>query len=73
LRFSYWAPEDPGTIPMDFFKKMTIVEVAGDCMFTIRFNSLVYHQFGPTDLSEYAFFATNIHTNEAAGVSGEIL
>ena len=39
----------------------------------LRFSGTVYHQFCPEDYSENAFFAVSVHTNEAEGLSGELL
>ena len=42
-------------------------------MFVLRFNGGIYHQFAPVDPAEDAYFAVSVHSNEAAGLSGELL
>ncbi len=39
----------------------------------LRFNGTIYHQFGPVNKREKAFFAFSVHTNETSGLSGELL
>jgi len=53
--------------PQAFVDKMFIVEVPHDSIFVLRFNGMVYHQFGPKDPNFPAFFAVSTHTNERGG------
>lgn len=73
LRFSVCTPKEAEVSPMSFFKKMYVVKLQGDRMFSLRFNGSIYHQFSPVDYSEKAFFAVSVHSNEAAGLTGHLL
>ena len=39
----------------------------------IHISGTIYHQFCPADRSENGFFAISTHTNEAWGLTGELL
>jgi len=57
-----------------FVDKMFVIEVPSDSIFVLRFNGMVYHQFGPKDPSIPAFFAVSAHTNERGGeLTSELL
>ena|SRR3990167_9733852 len=73
LRFSMCTPEEAHKNPLLFFKKMYIVKIPSESMFTLRFTGMIYHQFSPVDCKENGFFAVSVHTNEASGLTGEIL
>lgn len=73
LKFSVCTPEEAEESPQKFLDKMHIVNIPGNCMFNLRFNGTIYHQFCPRDHAENAFFAVSIHTNEAGGLSGPLL
>jgi len=53
--------------PQSFVDNMFIVEIPADTIFVLRFNGMVYHQFGPRDPNEPAFWAVSVHTNEKGG------
>ncbi len=73
LKFSLCSPEEAEQSPKSFLEKMYVVKIPADRMFTLRFDGTVYHQFSPVKYSEKAFFALSVHTNEAKGLSGELL
>ncbi|OAI50043.1 hypothetical protein AYO45_00240 [Gammaproteobacteria bacterium SCGC AG-212-F23] len=73
IRFSLATPEEVKQRPQHFIDKMYTVNIAADCMFALRFNGTIYHQFGPADSSEQGFFAVTVHTNEAYGLDGKLL
>jgi hypothetical protein len=73
LRFSLCTPEEAASSPQMFLEKMYVVTIPGGRMFSLRFNGTVYHQFSPVSYSDKAFFAVSVHTNEAGGLSGELL
>jgi len=50
-----------------FLDKMFIVEIPADTIFVLRFNGMVYHQFGFRDPMHPAFWAVSVHTNERGG------
>lgn len=73
LKFSLCTVEEAITTPQKFVDKLFIVRIPADRMFVLRFSGTVYHQFCPVDPAEDGFFAVSTHTNEAAGLTGEIL
>lgn len=73
LKFSTCTHEEAQMMPELFLKKMILVKIPGDHLFTLRFNGSIYHQFSPMDYSEKAFLAISVHTNEAGGLSGDLL
>jgi hypothetical protein len=73
LRFSLATPAEAEHSPQHFIDKMHAVMIAENCMFALRFNGMIYHQFCPVDVSEQAFFAVSVHTNEAQGLCGDVL
>ena len=73
MRFSYASPEQERGNPVEFLKRMFIVEMPPDCRFVLRFSGQVYHQFGPKDRNFDAVYAISIHTDEAGGLEGELL
>jgi hypothetical protein len=73
LKFSGASPQEADSDPEAFVDKMFIIEVPPDSLFILRFHGTVYHQFGSADPNKDAFFAISVHTNEAGGLSGELL
>ena len=73
LKFSLCTPEEAESNPELFLDRMYVVRIPGDRQFMLRFSGTVYHQFCPVDNNENAFFAVSVHTNEAGGLSGELL
>ncbi|MBS1993208.1 MAG: hypothetical protein JSS83_21985 [Cyanobacteria bacterium SZAS LIN-3] len=73
LKFSLCTPEDARENPRKFLENLYIVTIPGDRQFVLRFSGTVYHQFCPADKGENAFFAVSTHTNEAWGLTGEVL
>jgi hypothetical protein len=73
LKFSLCTPEEAEKNPELFLDRMYIVHIPGDRQFMLRFSGTVYHQFCPVDYEENGFFAVSVHTNEAGGLSGELL
>lgn len=73
LKFSLCTPEEAEKEPEAFLDRMYIVHIPADTQFMLRFSGTVYHQFCPGDYNENAFFAVSVHTNEAEGLSGELL
>jgi hypothetical protein len=73
LKFSLCTPEEAERDPLLFLKKMRVISIPGDRLFNLRFDGTTYHQFCPLDRTEEAFFAVSVHTNEAGGLSGELL
>lgn len=73
LKFSLCTPEEAEACPREFLEQLVVVEMPSDCMFTLRFNGTIYHQFGPMNPNEKAFFAVSVHTDEAKGLSGKLL
>ncbi|HEY9757357.1 MAG TPA: hypothetical protein V6C97_19465 [Oculatellaceae cyanobacterium] len=73
LKFSLSGPEEAESTPEKFLEKLYIVRIAADRIFVLRFSGTVYHQFCPADVSEDGFFAVSVHTNEAGGLSGDLL
>jgi hypothetical protein len=73
LKFSLSTPEEAVRTPEKFIEKLYMVYIPGDRMFVLRFSGTVYHQFCPADPGENAFFAVSVHTNEAKGLTGELL
>jgi hypothetical protein len=73
LKFSLCTPEEAALAPQKFLDKLYIVHIPADRMFVLRFSGTIYHQFCPAKPNETAFFAVSIHTNEAAGLQGDLL
>lgn len=73
LRFSMCTPEEANQSTQAFLDQLFVVNIPGNRMFSLRFNGTVYHQFSPVSPTENAFFAVSVHTNEAHGLSGELL
>jgi len=73
LRFSGASPEECLQDPKVFVDKMFFIELPPDSLFNLRFNGTVYHQFGPTVYGRNSFHSISVHTNEVAGLSGELL
>ncbi len=73
LKFSLCTAEEAELSAQAFLDQMVIVEIPGDCLFTLRFNGTIYHQFGPKEKKEKAFFAVSVHTDEAKGLTGALL
>jgi hypothetical protein len=73
LKFSLCSPSDARKQPELFWKNLYIVQIPGDRQFVLRFSGTIYHQFCPASAEENGFFAISVHTNEATGLSGELL
>lgn len=73
MRFSHATAEEERADPIEFVKKMSIIEMPSDCRFVLRFSGQVYHQFGPKDPNFDAVYAISVHTDEAGGLSGDLL
>ena len=73
FRFSHASPDEERRDPTLFVGKMSVIEMPPDCRFALRFSGRVYHQFGPLDPAFDAVFAVSIHTDEAGGLSGDVL
>lgn len=73
LKFSVCEPEDAQKHPEKFLEHLYIVSIPADRQFVLRFSGTIYHQFCPVDDSCNAFFAISVHTNEAGGLSGDLL
>jgi len=67
LKFSTVDRIEAKKRPQSFIDNMVIIEVPADSLFVLRFNGMVYHQFGPKDPNYPAFFAISVHTNERGG------
>jgi len=67
MRFSAVDHVEAKSNPQSFIDKMFVIEVPADSMFVLRFNGMVYHQFGPKVPGSPAFFAVSAHTNESGG------
>jgi hypothetical protein len=66
LRFSTATSEEIKQDPTNFIKQLSQVHIPGDCIFTLRFNGQVWHQFSAVKDSP-AFFAISVHTDETGG------
>ena len=73
LKFSLCDARDAMESPKKFLESLYVVRIPGDRQFVLRFSGTVYHQFCPADHSENGFFAISTHTNEAWGLTGELL
>ena len=73
LKFSLCTAAEALSNPENFLDKLYIVQIPADRLFVLRFAGTVYHQFCPFDDTENGFFAISAHTNEAGGLTGEIL
>jgi hypothetical protein len=73
LKFSLCTVAEALSTPEKFLEKLYIIRIPADRLFVLRFAGTVYHQFCPFDRAENGFFAISAHTNEAGGLSGEIL
>lgn len=73
LKFSLCSEEEALRTPHKFVENLYIVDIPGDRMFTLRFSGTIYHQFCPANSSENGFFAVSVHTNEAGGLTGDLL
>ncbi len=73
LKFSLCSPSDARKQPELFWKNLYVVQIPGDRQFVLRFSGTVYHQFCPASPDENGFFAISVHTNEATGLSGDLL
>jgi len=73
LKFSGATAEEADRDPLIFVDKLFFIELPPDSLFILRFDGTVYHQFCPKDHTKDAFFAISVHTNEAGGLSGDLL
>lgn len=67
LRFSTASPEQIARDPHAFMAALQHVNIAPDCLFTVRLGGGVWHQFVPLDAAHPAMFALSCHTNELGG------
>lgn len=67
MKFSTVTNVEAKANPQSFVDNMFIVEIPADSIFVLRFNGMVYHQFGPRDPNFPAFWAVSVHTNEKGG------
>jgi len=67
MKFSTVDHLEAKSNPQSFVDKMFIIEIPADSIFVLRFNGMVYHQFGPRDPQIPAFWAVSVHTNEKGG------
>lgn len=67
MKFSTVTNVQAKTDPQSFIDNMFVVDVPADSIFILRFNGMVYHQFGPKDPEIPAFWAMSVHTNERGG------
>ncbi len=68
------APLDPAALGAAFVAGLRCVRIPADCLFTMRFDGRVWHQFAPTPCPtgtfaplNPAFFALSVHTDETGG------
>jgi len=74
LRFSTTDHVEAKRRAQSFIDGLFVIEVPADSLFVLRFNGMVYHQFGPKDPEHPAFFAVSTHTNERGGeLTAELL
>ena len=73
LKFSLCSVEEAFKTPEKFIEKLYIVRVQADRIFVLRFSGTIYHQFCPAEAGANGFFAISTHTNEAGGLTGELL
>lgn len=75
LRFSTASDEQLGASPRAFVEALHHVNIPADCLFTVRFGGLTWHQFAPlrpaTD--HPTMFALSCHTNELGGLDDPAL
>lgn len=67
LRFSTASPDEIARDPSAFIAAQQYVNIAPDCLFTVRLGGGVWHQFVPLDEAHPAMFALSCHTNELGG------
>lgn len=69
LRFSTASPAQIAGDPRQFVQALRHVDIAPDCMFTVRFGGDTWHQFVSLRASgaHPAMFALSCHTNELGG------
>ncbi|MEV8521376.1 DUF2867 domain-containing protein [Dyella marensis] len=73
LRFSTATVAQLADDPAHFARHLHYVNIAPDCLFTVRFNGATWHQFAPLDAAHPALFAISCHTNELGGELDEAL
>lgn len=75
LRFSTATQQEIEDDPASFVRALRHVDVAPDCLFTVRFSGENWHQFVPLDAGSRhpAFFALSTHTNELGGQLSDTL
>ena len=73
LRFSTAMPTELAEDPAHFVRALHYINIAPDCLFTVRFNGATWHQFAPLDAAHPALFAISCHTNELGGELSEAL
>lgn len=69
LRFSTASDAQIAADPNAFVRALRHVDIAPDCLFTVRFGGGTWHQFVPLqpDSKHPALFALSCHTNELGG------
>lgn len=73
LRFSTVTAADLAEDPAHFARQLHYVNIAPDCLFTVRFDGATWHQFVPLDAAHPALFAISCHTDELGGELSETL
>ena len=73
LRFSMATAGELAEDPAHFTRRLHYVNIAPDCLFTVRFDGATWHQFAPLDAAHPALFAISCHTNELGGELSETL
>ncbi|KAL0480668.1 developmentally-regulated protein [Acrasis kona] len=67
LRFSTATKQEVEEDANAFIKQLSQVHIPGDCIFTLRFNGSIWHQFSAAGEGSPAFFAISVHTDETGG------
>lgn len=69
LRFSSESYESIESDPQHFLDTLQHVHIPPDCLFTVRFGGLTWHQFLPLKMNSAhpTLFALSCHTNELGG------
>lgn len=75
LRFAAATLEELGEDPARFVQRLRHVNIPPDCLFTVRFDGGIWHQFAPLsdEAGHPALFAISCHTNELGGALGDAL
>lgn len=75
LRFSTVSDAQLSASPRAFVDAMHNVNIPADCLFTVRFGGLTWHQFAPLrpEAAHPTLFALSCHTNELGGLDDPAL